>query len=62
MVEWLRDEELQWVVEFMQHVAIGVPVRAIVHRDFYALPTKIRHGSIVNARPMLNYTTMCTQS
>ena len=50
MIEWLRDEELQWVVEFVQSVSTGVPLRALVNGDFYALPTKVPHGPIVNAR------------
>ena len=36
MIEWLRDEELQWVVEFLQSVSTGVPLRALVHGDFHA--------------------------
>ena len=39
-------------------MSAGVPLRAIVHGDFYALPTKKPHGPIVNARPLLNFTTM----
>ena len=58
MIEWLRDEELQWVVEFLQSVPTGVPLRALVHGDFYALPAKVPHGPIVHARPLLNFTTM----
>ena len=50
------------MVGFIQHVATRVPLRAIVHGDFYALPAKIPHGPIVSARPMLNFTTMCTHS
>ena len=58
MIEWLREEELQWVVEFLQSVSTGVLLRALVHGDFYALPAKVPHGLIVNARPLLNFTTM----
>ena len=58
MVEWLRDDELQWVFEFIQCVATGVPLRAIVHGGFYALLAKIPHGPILNARPLLNSTPM----
>ena len=56
MIEWLREEELQWVVHFLQSVSTGVPLRALVHGDFYALPTKVPHGPIVHARPL--FTTM----
>ena len=49
MIEWLRDTELQWVVGFLQSVSAGVPLRALVHGDFYALPAKVPHGPIVNA-------------
>ena len=58
MIEWLHDDQLQRVVGFIQQVSTGVPLRAIVHGDFYALPAKIPHGPIVNARPLLNFTTM----
>ena len=58
MIEWLRKEELRWVVEFLQSISTGVPLRAPVHGHFYALPTKVPHGPIVNARPLLNFTTM----
>ena len=58
MIEWLHDDELQWVVSFIQQVSAGVPLRAIVHGDFYALPAKIPHGPIVNSRPLFNFTTM----
>ena len=58
MIEWLREEELQWVVEFLQNVSMGVPLRALVHGDFYALLAKVPHGPIVNARPLSNFTTM----
>ena len=36
----------------------GVPLATVVHGDFYALPAKAPHGPIVNARPLLNFTTM----
>ena len=55
MIEWLCDEEFQWVVEFLLSVSTGVPLRALVHGDFYALPAKVPHGPIVNARPLLNF-------
>ena len=58
VVEWLCDDELQWVVEFIQRVATGVLLQPIIHGDFYAFPAKIPHGPIVNARPLLNFTTM----
>ena len=58
MIEWLREEELQWVVGFLRSVSTRVPLRALVHGDFYALPAKVPHGPIVNARPLLNFTTM----
>ena len=58
MCLWLRDDKLQWVVEFIQRVATGVPLRAIVHGDFYALPAKIPHGRMVHVRPLLNFTPM----
>ena len=58
MIEWLHDDQPQWVVGFIQQVSAGVPLRAIVHGDLYALPTKIPHGPIVNARPLLNLTTI----
>ena len=58
MIEWLREEEVQWVVEFLQSVSARVPLRALVHGDIYALPAKVPHGPIVNARPLLNFTTM----
>ena len=58
MIEWLHDTELQWVVEFLQSVSTRVPLRGLVHVDFYALPAKVPHGPIVNARPFLNFTTM----
>ena len=58
MIEWLHDDQLQWVVSFIQRVSAGVPLWAIVHGDFYALPAKIPHGPIVNACPLLNFTTM----
>ena len=57
-IEWLRKEELQWVVEFLQSVSTGVPLRARVHGDVYALPAQVPHGHIVNARPLLDFTTM----
>ena len=46
MIEWMRDTELQWVVEFLQSVSAGVPLRALVQCDFYALPAKVLHGPI----------------
>ena len=58
MIEWLHDEELQWVVEFLQSVSTGVPLRALVHGHFYALHAKVLHEPIVNAPPLLNCTTM----
>ena len=58
MIERLREEELQWVVEFLQSVSAGVPLRALIHGAFYALPAKMPHGPIVNAPPLLNFTTM----
>ena len=58
MIEWLRDKELQWVVEVLQSVTTGVPLRALVHGHFYAILAKVPHGPIVNARPLLNITTM----
>ena len=58
MVEWLRDDQLQWVVDIIQQVAAGVPLWAIVPGDFCALQAKIPHGHIVNARPLLNFTTI----
>ena len=57
MIEWLRDTELQWVVEFLRSVSARVPLWALVHGDFYALPAKVPHGPIVNARPLLNFIT-----
>ena len=57
-VEWLHDDQLQLVGGFIQQVATGVPLRAIVHGGFYVLPAKIPHGPIVNASPLLNCTTM----
>ena len=41
MIEWLRDMELQWVVEFLQNLSTGVPLRALVHGGFYALLAKV---------------------
>ena len=58
MIQWLCDEELQYMVEFLQSVSTCVPLRALVHGDIYALPAKVPHGPIVNARPLLNFTTM----
>ena len=58
MIEWLHDTELQWVVALLESVSTGVPLRALVHSDFYALPAKVPHGPIVNAHPLLNFTTM----
>ena len=46
------------MVEFLQGVSAGVLLQALVHGDFYALPAKVPHGPIVNARPLLNFTTM----
>ena len=58
MIEWLHDTELQWVVVFfLQSVCTGVPLRALVDGDFYAVPAKVPHGPIVNVRPLLNFTT-----
>ena len=57
MSEWLHNDQLQSVVGFIQEVSIGVQLRAIVHGDFFALPVKIPHGPIVNADPLLNFTT-----
>ena len=45
------------MVEFLQSVSAGVPLRALVHGDFYALPAKVPHGPIANARPLLNFAT-----
>ena len=39
-------------------LATGVPLRAIAHGEFYALRAKVPHGPIVNARPLVNFTTM----
>ena len=58
MIEWLHDDQLQRVESFIQRVSAGVPLRAIFHGEFYALPAKMPHGPIVNARPLLNFTTM----
>ena len=41
-----------------QSVSSGVPLRALVHSDFYALPAKVPHGPIANARLLLNFTTI----
>ena len=57
-IDWLRDAELQWVVEFLRSVSIGVPLRALVHGDFCPLTAKVPYGPIVNARPLLNFATM----
>ena len=58
MIEWLRDDQLQWIVNFIRQVTAEVPLRTLVHGDFYALPATMPHGPIVNARPLLNFTTM----
>ena len=58
MIEWLLDNQLHWIVDFIQHVTAGVPLRTLVHGDFYALPAKMPHGPIVNERPFVNFTTM----
>ena len=57
MIQWLHDDQLQWVVGFIQQVCARVPLRATVHSDFYALPAKIPHGPNVNARPLSKFTT-----
>ena len=44
--------------EFLQGVSAGVPLRALVDGDFYALPAKAPHGPIVNAPRLRNFTTM----
>ena len=58
MIQWLRDEEVQWPAKFLRSVSTRVPLRAFVHGDFYTLPAKVPHGPIVNARHLLNFTTM----
>ena len=37
---------------------VGVPLRAPVLGEFHALPAKVPHGPIINAHPLLNFTTM----
>ena len=58
MIKWLHDSQLQWVASFMQQVSAGVPLRAIVHGDAYALLAKTPHGPIVNVCLLLNFATM----
>ena len=58
MTEWSREEDLKWVVEFLQSASTGLPLRGLLHGDCYALPPKVLHGPIGNARPLLNFTTM----
>ena len=53
MLEWLHDDQLQRVVDFVQDVIQGKPLEVLVHSDFYALPNKVPHGPIVNARPLV---------
>ena len=55
MLEWLQDEQLQWVVDFVQDIPRGKPLDVVVQGDFYALPNKVPHGPIVNSRPLLNF-------
>ena len=58
MIEWLHDAQPQWVVDFIRNVVARVSLDILVHGDFSALPAKIPHGLIANARPLLNFTTM----
>ena len=46
------------MVNFIRNVVAGDPLEVLVHGDSYALPSKILHGPITNARPLLNFTTM----
>ena len=56
MWESLHDEEVQWVVDVIRSVADGVPLDLLAHGGFHALPSKLPHGSIANARPLLHFT------
>ena len=57
MIEWLCEEELQWVIEFMQSVFVGVPLRPSSWR-LLRFACRVPYGPIVNARPLLNFATI----
>ena len=57
MLEWLHGTHLQWVVGFVFNVANGAPLLILVHGGFYALPNKVPHRPIANARRLQNVAT-----
>ena len=54
----LVEEHLQDLANFYNRSLQGEPFDDVFAGDFYALPNKLPHGPIANARPLLNFTTV----
>ena len=57
-LRFLRDTQLEHLVQTYNRWYHGEYLHKVFQGDFYALPNKIPHGPIANARPVLNFTTI----
>ena len=58
MVNFLSDSQLLHLVQLYNTWLAGGDMDGIYWGDFYALPNKLPHGPIANARPLLNFHTL----
>ena len=55
MVGFLSYSQLEFLVQLYNRWLTGEQLDTIHWGDFYALPNKLQHGPIANARPLLNF-------
>ena len=55
---FLSDKQLEHLAQMYNRWYDGEYLHKVFRGDFYALPNKIPHGPIANARPLLNFTTI----
>ena len=55
---FLSDTPLERLAQIYDRWYHGEYLHTVFQGDFYALPNKIPHGPIANARPLLNFTTI----
>ena len=57
-LRFLSDKQLERLAQIYNRWYGGKYLHKVFQEDFYALPNKIPHGPIANARPLLNFTTI----